>query len=192
MHKSLLKMAVAFEERLYQMSSSQSMYSDLSTLDSRVKILAMQIGKKIENRRQLARSDRTQGNTHVNRLDALEAKVGSILLKEIVELVDTIEKIKLTGYLDLLQSSKGCFSQPTCKKEDSISDHHVPPQIHDIYFRTHLVAAFRKVTCKNISPSDMSSVDNVDWLNLVQTARDHVDAFQKYVYKKQSAKEKGI
>ena len=146
----------------------------------------------MENRRQLARSDRTQGNTHVNRLDALEAKVGSILLKEIVELVDTIEKIKLTGYLDLLQSSKGCFSQPTCKKEDSISDHHVPPQIHDIYFRTHLVAAFRKVTCKNISPSDMSSVDNVDWLNLVQTARDHVDAFQKYVYKKQSAKEKGI
>jgi hypothetical protein len=182
-------MAAVFEQRLYQMSSSRSMYSDLSTLDSRVKLLAMQIGKKVENRRQLARSNCIQKQSHTNRLDALEAKVGSKVLKEIMELVDIIEKIKLTGYLDLLQSSKSCCSLPTQKKVTSTADHHVPLQIHNIYFRTNLLRAFRKVTCKNISPSDMSPVDNVDWLSLVKIARDHVDAFQHYVHNNQCTKE---
>lgn len=182
MNKSLLKMAAVFEEKLYQMSSSRSMYTDISTLDARVKLLAMQIGKKVENRRQLARSDDIQSQNHVNRLDALEAKVGSKVLKEIIELVGVIENIKLTGYLDLLQSSNGCCSQPGQKKDTSSSGHDVPLQVHNIYFRTHLVTAFRRVTCKNIPPSDMSPVDNVDWSSLVKTARDHVEAFNTFLY----------
>lgn len=183
------KMTDLFEERLYRISSSQSLYSDQSTLESRVKLLAMQIGKKIEAKRHhLAISKKENNVSRISRLDALKAKVGQEMFSEIVELVNKIEEIKLCEYMVILRSCKNSNAQSHDHKRIpnriSVSTPHqtVPKQVHDIYFRTHLANAFHKVTSTTLAATDMAPVENADWESLIQIAKVNIEAFHQYAH----------
>ncbi|GFH56269.1 predicted protein [Chaetoceros tenuissimus] len=153
--QQLTQLSAAFEARLYKSAPTLEFHRDCSTLERRVKILALQLGQRLEKRK------RSQTITKLSNMDRAAIFKSSrrnteASFEDIQEIVQKVKKLRKNGYIDMRMRENGdttchglsCLVPTTsnpqrtrCTKTSKC----ISVALKNIYFRTRIVEAFDKI-----------------------------------------------
>ncbi|GFH56271.1 predicted protein [Chaetoceros tenuissimus] len=181
--KQITQLSAAFEARLYKCAPTLEFHRDCSTLESRVKLLALQLGQKLERRKLsqtisiLAIEDKAAIFNSVERRSKLS-------FEDIREIVEKVKKLRKNGYIDMRVRENGdttCHGLSCLFTSASRSPHttcsntkYVSTAMKNIYFRTRLVDAFDKLYRIQTKDGIVTYSRDVDWDMLIEEAKDSI------------------
>ena len=148
------KAAESLERKLFQSSTSFEAYSNLSTLDERIRILIT-----IQLQRRMNKSNRR------DRIQTLTTIMGAEMYSRIEELVKEIKLIKNQKVATMKCSGDSCSAS-------FVKDGNFPEPVRNIFFNTGLLDAFER------SPLDKAA--QVNWDTLLATASQNMKAYLEW------------
>lgn len=179
MQTSLGKLSKVFEAKLYKCAPSLDAYSDQNTLESRIRILAMQLGKRVEDNQKFSTEERRK---------ALESRLGKALHRQVSDLVEKIKWIRCNSFHELrskeesesgLPSCSGgsCLSLPKiCSSKTGSSD--IPLPMKEIYLNIRLMDAISMVYSAKSKESVLAYISTIRWDDLINDAIEKVSNFE--------------
>jgi hypothetical protein len=181
----LNKLSKIFEAKLFSLAPSLGAYSD-HELESRIRILAMQLGKKIESKQQ----DHAVYPSGKTRQQITESKLGKPMVEEILALVSKVKTIQRIGFNDFLSRERKCTGRRSCSggsclllPKTSLSKRllrGIPLAMKNIYFNTRLLDAFSKTNSAKTQESLLALLDAVQWSALIEETRNNIYHFEMW------------
>jgi len=175
----LNKLSKIFEAKLFSLAQSRiDAYSDHNDLESRIRILAMQLGKKIE-RKQQGRAVYPSGKT---RQQIIESKLGKPMVEEILALVSKVKTIQRIGFNNFLSREEKCTGRRSCSggscrlipkasSSKPLLVPGIPLAMKNIYLNTRLLDAFSKTNSVKTQESLLALLDAVKWSALIEETK---------------------
>ena len=179
----LNKLSKIFEARLFSLAPSLDAYSD-HELESRIRILAMQLGKKIESKQQ----DHAFYPSGKTRQQITESKLGKPMVEEILALVSKVKTIQRIGFNDFLSREKkytgrrscsSCLLLPKASPSKRLL-HGIPLAMKNIYFNTRLLDAFSKTNSAKTQESLLALLAAVQWSALIEETKNNIYHFEMW------------
>eukprot|EP00934_Nitzschia_sp_Nitz4_P003770 Nitzschia sp. Nitz4//scaffold104_size75438//53166//54183//NITZ4_005663-RA/size75438-snap-gene-0.117-mRNA-1//1//CDS//3329532407//3760//frame0 len=166
--KSVEKMAHHLEERLYQIAPTLADYSNVSTLESRLRVVLQMLRRKTNNKRQkLAQRElaRQQRETCLRRC------LGEARYNQVDDLVGEIshEQNELVG--------SNC---PKCQVMDKFKGGsfgtQLPEPVRKIFFSTPLLQVWQEYSIQRLC----GSMTSMDWDSLISQAEANLHEYQQW------------
>jgi hypothetical protein len=161
--KSKECLAHALEKHLYTRASGFEEYSDVSTLDERLR----RITEALVRRRLQKQKQKTQVSPDV----ALRRAIGEEKHQLVHELIDEVHRLRLTRCSSCCASRMG--SCPRDVPPGLPAQQVMPLPIRDLFFRTDLLDA--------VSSTSVERIPFVDWDVKIQQTRDVVLAYKEWI-----------
>ena len=188
--KHLTQLSIAFEARLYKCAPTLEFHRDYSALESRVKILALQLGKKIERRNQSQTITRLSIEDRAAIFNSSQRNTEASF-EDIREIVEKVKKMRKNGYTDMRIREEG---ENTCQGLSNLVATTSSPRqtrctstskcistaMKNIYFRTRLVEAFNKLYRIQTKDTITRYSRDVDWDMLIEEANDNIYHFERW------------
>lgn len=176
---SLVKLSKVFEAKLYKCAPSLDAYSDQNTLQQRIRILAMQLGKKVE--------DNHKFSSFEERRLSLESILGKNVHEEIIHLVDKIKCIRLYSFNRLRRREESESGLPSCSGGSCLflpklcttkSGSEIPLPMKEIYLNIRLMDAISTVYSAKSKESMLAHISTVPWNDLIKEAKEKISNFE--------------
>jgi hypothetical protein len=170
-HESIRKLAALLETRLYQSAISFESYSDLSTLQSRMRVVLYHL----KNQRQRTKRRKSSRNAQKRGL-LLQQKMGLVQYERAEWLVHEIRQRKnlLAG-----QSCTKCQLNGTCTLLPSTQTvpfgESLPTPVRNLFFRTPFCDLFQKYPLERIEHMSWQHVNN-----LMEQAAQHMEEYDAW------------
>ena len=187
--KQLTQLSAAFEARLYKCAPTLEFHRDYSTLERRVKLLALQLGQKLERRkRSQTITSRLSITDKAAIFNSIERR-SKLSFEDIREIVEKVKKMRKNGYTDMRVREDGrdttcqglsCLSTSASRQPYTrcSSTKYVSTAMKNIYFRTRVVEAFDKIHRTQTKDVIMSYSRDVDWDILMEEAKQSIHHFE--------------
>lgn len=185
--KQITQLSVALEARLYKCAPTLKFYRDYSTLESRVKLLALQLGQQLEKRK---KSQTIVELSNIDRAAIFNSSKhnSKSSFEEIRVIVGKVKRLRKNGYIDMRKREEGenpcqglsCLVTSTSSSTRCRSNttKYISIAMKNIYFRTRLVEAFDKLYTIHTKDAIGSYSRNVDWSMLMEEAKDSIYHFE--------------
>jgi len=171
----LNRLSKIFEARLFGFAPSLCAYSDQFNLESRIRILAMQLGKKIEKSQQ---GYKICLHRNKGRQDVLESKLGKPNVEMIVEIIEKVKNIRRHGFYAFRSRVERQNGRKACAGAEG--SYHIPIAVRNIYFSTRLVEAFFQTHSAKTEEALSAHVDSVQWIALIDEAKHNIHNFEMW------------
>lgn len=175
---SLVKLSKIFEAKLYKCAPSLDAYSDPNTLQDRIRILAMQLGKKVEDNQKFSLEERQ---------NSLQIRLGKHVYEEINHLVDKIKCIRLYSFNQLRSREESESGLPSCSGGSCLflpklcttkSGSEIPLPMREIYLNIRLMDAVSMVYSAKTKESMLAHISSVPWSDLIKEANEKISNFE--------------
>ena len=183
----LNKLSKIFEARLFSLAPSLDAYSDHNDLESRIRILAMQLGKKIESKQQDHAVPYSSGKT---RQQIIESKLGKPMVEEILTLVSKVKTIQRMGFNNLLSREEKYTGRRSCSGGSCLLLPKasfckrllpgIPLAMKNIYFNTRLLDAVSKTNSARTQESLLAHLDGVQWSAFIEETKNNIYHFETW------------
>ena len=180
------KLSKIFEARLFSLAPSLHAYSNHNDLESRIRILAMQLGKKIESKQQ----DHAFYTSGKSRQQIIESKLGKPMVEEILALVlkvKTIQRMSFNNFLSREGNCTGrsclggsCLFLPKALSSKRLLVPGIPLAMKNIYLNTRLLDAFSKTNSAKTQESLLALLDAVQWSALIEEIKHNIYHFEMW------------
>jgi hypothetical protein len=174
----LVKLSKVFEAKLYKCAPSLDAYSDQNTLQNRIRILAMQLGKKVEDNQKFSLEEKQ---------NYLESRLGKNVHEEIIYLVDKIKCIRLYSFNQLRSREESESGLPSCSGGSCLflpkvcttkCGSEIPLPMKEIYLNIRLMDAISVVYSAKSKESVLAHISAVQWNDLIEEAKEKISNFE--------------
>ena len=180
----LTQLSGAFEARLYKCAPTLELHRDSSTLESRVNLLALQLGQKLEKRN---RSQTRPKLSHIERaaiFNSSDPNLKFLSFDDVQEIVEKVKNLRKNGYIDMRTREGGeTYGGPSCLgtlQTRRCNTKYISVAMKNIYFRTRLVEAFDKIFDIQTKDAIRSYIKDVDWKMIIEEAKDSIHHFERW------------
>ncbi|GFH58065.1 predicted protein [Chaetoceros tenuissimus] len=172
----------AFEARLYKCAPTLELHRDSSTLESRVKLLALQLGQKLERRNRNSKRNKLSHTERASIFNSSECN-SKPSFDDVREIVENVKMLRKNGYVNMRMREEGeicrghsCLvtSQTRCNAK------FISVAMKNIYFRTRLVEAFEKIFGIQTKDAVRNYIKDVNWKMLIEEAKDSIYHFERW------------
>lgn len=185
--QQIRQLSAAFEAKLYKCAPALEFHRDYSTLESRVRLLAIQLGQKLERKKRRRMIPILSDKERISTFNSSERNSG-ISFEDIQEIVETVKSLRKNGYNDMRLREEG-EGATTCRGLSCLvpsnpskggSTKHISIAMKNIYFRTRLVEAFEKLHNVQTEEAILSYSKDVDWKSLINEAKENIQHFERW------------
>ena len=151
---SRVKLAQSLEKYLYKNAPSFEAYSDKSTVDMRLRLVAV------------ALLSRRRDHHKISRRRALQTALGNPKYQQVCDLVKAVQDLRLRG-APSCRCTTAC-----CKKIDIPGQRVMPPAVRSLFFHTDIVEA--------ATTTPVEQAPFLQWDAMIHQARDNIQAYQDW------------
>ena len=189
--KQLTQLSATFERRLYNCEPTLEFHRDYSTLERRVKILALQLGQKLERRKRSQTITRLSIEDRAAIFNSSQRNTEASF-DDIRDIVEKVKKMRKNGYTDMRIRENGdttchglsclvpTFSRSPRQTRCTSTSKCISTAMKNIYFRTSLVEAFNKLYRMQTKDTITRYNRDVDWDMLIEEANDSIYHFERW------------
>mmetsp|Transcript_29857 Transcript_29857/g.45788 ORF Transcript_29857/g.45788 Transcript_29857/m.45788 type:complete len:293 (+) Transcript_29857:120-998(+) len=166
------KLAESLEKHLYRTAPTWDFYADMSTFESRVRLITCRVMKRRERKKQI----------EPPRLEVLKNTLGSEKYQKVTKLVNEVRAIRFKRCTEACSSCQGsACALPKATQEKPIpGNQEIPLPIRRIFFDEKLVDAYEK--------ANVGTVATLDWDRMIQAAQTTIEEYGAWQRKEQHSK----